>query len=76
MPEVDAEGVLFKLSITTKVGKWYNARDNVLNFDFEFLLRAEFEISPKDTVEENGNPNPQNICFHFPSPHFHISRAW
>jgi len=41
-----------------------------LNFGFEFLLRAEFEISPKDTAEENGNPNPQNICFHFPSPHF------
>ena len=43
-----------------------------MNFDFGFLLRAEFEISPKDTVEENGNPNPQNICFHFPSP-FEIS---
>ena len=37
------------------------------NFDFEFLLRAEFEISPKDTAEENGNPNPQNICFNFPT---------
>ena len=36
------------------------------------LLRAEFEISPKDTAEENGNPNPQNFCFHFPSP-FEIS---
>ena len=32
------------------------------------LLRAKSEISPKDTAEENGNPNPQNICFHFPSP--------
>ena len=31
-----------------------SARDNVLNFDFEFLLRAEFEISPKDIAEENG----------------------
>ena len=39
-----------------------------LYFDFEFLLRAEFGISPKDTAEENENPNPQNICFHFPSP--------
>ena len=40
----------------------------IFEFWFEFLLRAEFGISPKDTVEENGNPNPQNICFHFPSP--------
>jgi hypothetical protein len=68
MPEADAEGALSKLSITTKIEKWYNARDNVLNFEFEFLLRAEFGISPKDTAEENGNLNPQNICFHFPSP--------
>ena len=43
-----------------------------MNCDFEFLLRAEFEISPKDTAEENGNPNSQNICFHFPSPHLRI----
>ena len=64
MPRGDVK----KLSVTTKIEKWYNARDNVLNFDFAFLLRAEFGISPKDTVEENGNPNPQNICFHFPSP--------
>jgi hypothetical protein len=26
----------------------------ILSFEFEFLLRAEFEISPKDIVEENG----------------------
>jgi hypothetical protein len=41
-----------------------------LEFWFEFLLRAEFEISPKDTAEENGNPNPQNIVSIFLSPHF------
>jgi hypothetical protein len=61
MPEADAEGAPYKLSMTTKVGKWYNARDNVFSFDFEFFLRAESEISPKDTAEENGNPNPQNF---------------
>jgi len=64
MPRGDVK----KLCVTTKIEKWYNARDNVLNFDFVFLLRAEFEISPKDTAEENGNPNSQNVCFHFPSP--------
>ena len=42
-----------------------------LYLDSEFL-RAKSEISPKTKVEENGNPYPQNFCFHFPSP-FEIS---
>jgi len=55
MPRGDVK----KLCVTTKIEKWYNARDNVLNFDLRFLLRAEFGISPKDTAEENGKLIPK-----------------
>ena len=38
-----------KLCVTTKTEKWYNLPETMfLIFDFEFLLRAEFEISPKN----------------------------
>ena len=70
MPEADAEGVLYKLSITTKIK--INHLPETMHFEFAFLCGQNLKSRQKTKVEENGNPNPQNFCFHFPSP-FRIS---